>query len=93
MERGRESFRVDSLLRYVHGLGISPALVFQGDGPPFVGLSRAHAQLPTFKQQILLDIFLPALAVLLEETPTEPLPGDPLAPRYRLTRPPPAGAV
>ncbi len=77
LERGIKGFSIESFLRYVHGLGIAPDMVFHTEGLPFVGLSRVYAQLPVFKQKILLEIFVPALIALLQEIGDEARQADP----------------
>ena len=66
VERGGKGLSVESLLRYVRGLGISPLIVFDVDVYPFVALVRAHAEQPLWKQQIFLNSLLPALLELLK---------------------------
>ena len=66
IERGAKGLSVESFLRYVRGLGISPLVVFDVDVHPFVGLVRAYAELPPWKQQIFLHIVVPALIELLK---------------------------
>jgi transcriptional regulator with XRE-family HTH domain len=66
VERGAKGLSVESFLRYVRGLGISPLVVFDVDVHPFAGLVRAYAELPPWKQQIFLNILLPALIELLK---------------------------
>jgi hypothetical protein len=53
-------------LRYVRGLRISPLIVFDVDVHPFAGLVRAYAELPPWKQQIFLNIVVPALIEVLK---------------------------
>ena len=66
MERGAKGLSVESFLRYVRGLGISPLVVFDVDVHPFVALVRGYAELPPWKQQIFLNILLPAMIELLK---------------------------
>jgi transcriptional regulator with XRE-family HTH domain len=66
VERGAKGLSVESFLRYVRGLGISPLIVFEVDVHPFAGLVRAYAELPPWKQQIFLNIVVPALIELLK---------------------------
>jgi transcriptional regulator with XRE-family HTH domain len=66
VERGAKGLSVESFLRYVRGLGISPLVVFDVDVHPFSGLVRAYAELPPWKQQIFLHIVVPALIELLK---------------------------
>jgi transcriptional regulator with XRE-family HTH domain len=66
VERGAKGLSVESFLRCVRGVGIWPLIVFEADVHPFVGLVRAYAELPPWKQQIFLNILLPALLELLK---------------------------
>jgi transcriptional regulator with XRE-family HTH domain len=83
LERGTKGFSMESFLRYVRGLGISPGIVFYTEGLPLVSLSRLYAQLPVFKQKILVDIFLPSLIALVQEIDADISPTDPMSKRYR----------
>ena len=66
VERGAKGLSLESFLRYVRGLGISPLTVFDVDVHPFAGLVRAYAELPPWKRQIFLNIVVPALIELLK---------------------------
>jgi len=66
VEPGAKGLSVESFLRYVKGLGISPLIVFDVDVHPFVGLLQAFAELPPWKQQIFLNILLPTLTEILK---------------------------
>jgi transcriptional regulator with XRE-family HTH domain len=81
VERGAKGLSVESFLRYVRGLGISPLVVFEVDVHPFVGLVRGYAELPPWKQQIFLNIVVPALIELLKaSTDQTPMPLRPWRP-------------
>ena len=70
VERGAKGLSIESFLRYVRGLGISPLVVFDVDVHPFAGLVRAYTELPPWKQRIFLHIVVPALIELLKASAT-----------------------